>query len=460
MNAKSISKILTIRQSKAIWQCTVRRAPVWITPKNKPAYRPYILLVVDQDSEVVIKTEIETKRPNPQAVLGHLFDAMQGSILTLGSRIRPTRICVDDAELVLACSAQLAEVGVQVELRASLPQLNAALHEMEATLNQREPIPGLLSIPGASVPLVAELFAASAEYSRQAPWRYIENFDPIEVHYPADNPQARFALVLGSGGEFYGLSLYQSLADIRLILSRHPEQPTSQPVTWISLILEEVTAMSFEDLDAVERYGWEIASDKAYPLAMKITSGVDETELPNSSELAWLAAALRALPIFLRQQVHADRGRPQPAQASLSLTNVHANQQIALRYPVGASKTAGNSPTLMQDPELEAYIQDWHWDEKSHKFAVQMGQFMFEFFDELDDKGLSEQTVFKHERNCWAIGWLVSHYDRYDTFSPAIFQGGPAFTLEYEQKFSDSKNAINSYETTWRKLEKYASSLG
>jgi hypothetical protein len=265
LNPKLLARLLKIRQGNATWQCTVRRAPVWITPKKQPAYRPFILLVVDQDSEIIIKTVIESERPDPQAVLDHLFDAMQSTNLPMLTKRRPVRIFIDDGELVQVCSSQLAEVDVRAELRASLPQLNAAMHEMEATMNQREPIPGLLSIQGASVPLVAELYAAAAEFSRQAPWRYFENFEPIEMHYPAAAKTARYALVLGSGGEFYGLSMYESLADLNVVFSREPEQPTSRPITWVSLILEQAPTMSFEDLDAIERYAWEVANDRTYP---------------------------------------------------------------------------------------------------------------------------------------------------------------------------------------------------
>ena len=191
-----------------------------------------------------------------------------------------------------------------------------------------------------------------------------------------------------------------------------------------------------------------------------MTSGRVENELPTASELIWLAAALRAIPTFLKQHLHAERGRPQHAHANLSLPNVHNNQQIALRYPVIDEKTGGVPIAKMHDPALEAFIQDWHWDEKSHEFAWQMGQFMFDFFDKLDENSLSEQTVFKHERNCWAIGWLVSHYGNHEVFSPDILQDGPNFTVEYKRKFSESKYSISSYEATWRKLEKYISSLG
>ena len=162
-------------------------------------------------------------------------------------------------------------------------------------MNGRKPIPGLLSILGVSVPLVAELFAAAADYYRLAPWRWMENWIPIEVRYPPEG-RPRYALVLGGGGEIFGLSLYESLADLDVVFERtEPDQPFSRPIGWFSLVLDEATGMSFADLDAMEQYHWPVAGEKAYPMVLKATPKNDWGELPSASELAWLAAALRVI---------------------------------------------------------------------------------------------------------------------------------------------------------------------
>jgi hypothetical protein len=37
---------------------------------------------------------------------------------------------------------------------------------------------------------------------------------------------------------------------------------------------------------------------------------------------------------------------------------------------------------------LEAYIEDWHWDEPSHQFARDIGVYLFRFMDYLHKLGL------------------------------------------------------------------------
>ena len=34
---------------------------------------------------------------------------------------------------------------------------------------------------------------------------------------------------------------------------------------------------------------------------------------------------------------------------------------------------------MIDTDQLEDFIEGWHWDENSHKFAKEMGQFIFEF---------------------------------------------------------------------------------
>jgi len=456
MTKNLIDKARRLRQIDATWLCTARRAPTWIMPKNQPPYRPYIVLVVEQETELIRRTVIKSERPTPDVVLEVLLKAMAGSLLGplgsligFGKRGRPARILLDDADIVQSLAPRLAEIDVRCNYSPSSQLLDATLREMEAHMTKREPIAGLLSIPGATEPLARDLFEAAAEYYRQAPWRWIDNTSPIEIRYPPDG-RTRYAVVLGSGGETFGLSLYESPKDLDVALhTTNPEQATEQ-ISWFSLIFEEALTMTFDDLDAMEKYGWAIAGELAYPLVIKALPP-DGWGVPSASEITWLAAALRAIPDFVVGCLQADRGWPRPAEATHSLPGVHGGQSIALRYPASSLNA--------DEQELEEYIQDWYWDEQSHEFTRQAGALLFQFMDYLETTGLSEQTVRKHESNCWAIGYLECQYGYHDTFSPDIFSGEPSYLYEFRRKFSDSKYAIASYKATWRKLARYVRSL-
>jgi len=436
------------------WLCTARRAPTWIMPDDQSPYRPYLVLVLEQETDQIRRTHIQDELPTAEEVLAVLTKAMGRSLLSLGRRITPARVVLDDAALVQALTPRLTERGIRCEYRAALPQVDVAWRELEAHLSRRESIPGLLSVPGATVPLVQELFAAAADYYRQAPWRWLNNSWPIEVRYPPDG-RTRYAVVLGSGGEFFGLSLYESVEDLRLMYAGVEPGPDSRPRSWISLVFEEAMSMPFDDLDAMERYGWSVAGERAYPLFVRFT-GPDTFTVPSALEMLWLAAVLRVVPDFVVRHLHADQGPPRPAEALYPLPNIHGGQQMALRYPVNLLEHLPDEA----EAELEAFIEDWYWDEASHELARHLGAFLFQFLDDLASTGLSERTMRKHASNCWLIGKFVCDYGDHDTFAPTIFLGGPSYLYEFRRTVSDTPSAVASYKATWRKIERYVRSLG
>jgi hypothetical protein len=113
------------------------------------------------------------------------------------------------------------------------------------------------------------------------------------------------------------------------------------------------------------------------------------------------------------------------------------------------------------DREIELFISDWFWDAKSHQYARELGKFLFQFLDSLEQEGLSEKTIRKHTDNCWLIGTFECKYGYRAKFSPGVVFDSPEadYESEFARKVSDSNYAINSYRSTWRKLYKYTKDL-
>lgn len=327
------SKLLKLRQSNAIWQCTLRRAPFWITPKDRPPYRAFILMIVDQDTEMILNTKVQNEPPTYEEILQILFRTMRGTLLNFGLRGRPKHIIVDNAELANFLAPNLVEIKIRCDYQAVLPSANRALLEMEESATKRKPIPGLLSIPGVTEPLVEEFYAASTDYYRHEIWHWMENWDPIEVKFPPDG-QNHYVLVLGIGGDIYGLALFLSYQDLEIFLSGISQDQKVSRISFLSLTFDEATWMSFADLDAIEQYNWQVAGEKAYPMVIKTIKNEDSSELPASLELNELLAVLQVLPDFVTQHLNAKQGMPKPAHKIYSLSSVLEDQKIALRYPV------------------------------------------------------------------------------------------------------------------------------
>ncbi len=145
------------------------------------------------------------------------------------------------------------------------------------------------------------------------------------------------------------------------------------------------------------------------------------------------------------------------------LRDSYANQKITLagfkKIISACIQSCEERSSGLAKSRVDTYIKDWNWDAVSHEFALQMGAFLLQFTDHLRSSGLSQETVRKHENNCRFIGWLECDYGYHDAFTPAIFLDGPGFIYEFKRKVSDSRYAIASYESTWRKIEKYVRAL-
>jgi len=344
MSSNQLKRIRRLTQRDETWLCCTRRAYLWITPRDGGAsYRPYTTLVMDRDREATRKIQVhDDEPPTPDEVLEVLHKAMLKPMMGSGGRGRPVCILLDDADLVRELAPRLTEIDVRCEYRASLSLMDTWFPELtQGSLKAQDPIPGLMSVPGVTEPMLRDFFAAAADYYRQAPWRWMENWDPVEVRYPAKS-SPRYVLVLGSGGEYFGLSRYDSLDDLRVVLSHHDPDQVHELIPWVSVIFEEATLMAFEDLDALEEHGWPVAGEKAYPWVFKTVPHSDPRP-PSASDLAFLAAAMRVLPDFVTDRLKANRGRPCPAGAVYALLGVHGGQDIALSYPV-----------RLIDPEEEA----------------------------------------------------------------------------------------------------------
>ena len=98
--------------------------------------------------------------------------------------------------------------------------------------------------------------------------------------------------------------------------------------------------------------------------------------------------------------------------------------------------------TNEEDNELEEFIGDWYWNDRSHRYARDLAKYLFGFIDGLYDLGLNRKTVLKHVDNCWAIGYLECTYGRAgrSNFDPAraFYSEEAGYEYEFRRKFSDS----------------------
>jgi hypothetical protein len=337
---------------------------------------------VSQDGRVR-GTEILEAKPTLPQVINVLAKAMRHPTPGSGGKRRPTVIQLDDPVLTEELAPELMKVDVSCEFRHALPEAEQALQALERFLGHEGMIPSLLSAPGVTPFMIRGLFEAAAYFYHEAPWRWIDDMTPIEIHYPVDG-QPRYAVVMGHGGQTYGLAVYNSTDVLRETYAGKPPDQLIGRERWTALLFGEAIETPFDDLDAIEAYNWPVADKCAYPLPLQVGSSERPTR-PGKSDLLRLEAALLALPRFVREHMRARQELPRPAEETLTIVMADGEDRIHLRYPV---------PGFERVPENQ-----WTFAAAAAEIRERNAELLDTFEQWLSDQGLSKGTVRIHVDN-------------------------------------------------------------
>ena len=267
---------------------------------------------------------------------------------------RPERIFFEDRELARALAPTLQGFGIQAKYRHQPEILDDLLEHFNDHMNEgKAPIPGLLSQKGVNPNLVGSLFSAAAAFYRAQPWVELANRDVLAVSV---RPQSEpfYITIMGQGGVEYGLALHKSWADVeRQYSAQDVIDEIIPPDGYHAVNFNEITEVPFDDLDAIELYNWEIANPEAYPVPMIYT--LDEGVFrPDREQLIWYEAALRAIPIFVNQNLSRDEnGQLIATEAEVPVKTADGMKKVTIKYPGGEV-----SPELITS----------HFDEFSDEF--------------------------------------------------------------------------------------------
>jgi hypothetical protein len=327
---QTFDKVLRLQQHEEAWEGAGRIARMWIAPKNEPPYRPYMVMFVSAEKGI-LRAELVDSPPTPERLFEELLNAMLHPHLGAGLARRPSIVYLDNADHVARLSPRLAELSVRCEFRRVLPALNIMFDELQKGMNGREPIPGLLSLADVTPPVVEHLYQLAAAYFRLSPWRWLNDMHPIEIRYPHDE-QPRYAVVMGSGGEVFGLSVYDTLDDLRMAYMNLPLDQLYKSRTWFAIYFDEAMAMSFEDLEAMEKYQWPIAGEQAYPIFARTTRN-GELTIPDKRDLFWAEGALAAILAYFEKHKNDHRRVAKPAKVTLTISTISREEQVDLRIP-------------------------------------------------------------------------------------------------------------------------------
>lgn len=324
-------------QRQETWHVVVHRLRTWIAPPDEDPWRPYIVLALSVDTGTLHAARVVQNNPTAAEIADALFQGMiKPPKGTRQKPHRPTQVQCEDAALAEALAQQLEPIGITVRQHPRPEGLDTLLCELESHMREGPELADLLSVEGVTPELVGGLFAAAAEFYRAAPWVQLTEENVLAVSVPPEK-EARFVQVMGGGGVEYGLATYTRWEDVeRMYEMADSPLELLPPEGAHSFLFGDITLLPFGDLEAMEQHGWDVAGKEAYPLPLIFTREKQATR-PSRADLEWYEAALRAIPLFVRDHLRADeQGNYLPAEAAFSVPVHSGKTTVHITYPAGA----------------------------------------------------------------------------------------------------------------------------
>jgi len=346
MPRRVLPSVSNLPRLNETWFVAINRLRTWVTPPKEKPYRPFLVSVLNSEVGTIRGSEIFPTMPTPPQVYDTLKKAMRHPAPLGGSRGVPRRVQVADSALAEALADLFlrAHLEIAVGEGAAPPEADEALREFERMTNQMDEPPGMLSVEGVTPELAGSLFAAAADFYRAAPWIRLSNSQVIALKHPGE-PDYRYAIVMGQGGIEYGLAVYLTWEDVIHIFTTDDNPAEALPASGgQSLMFNPITMLPFDDLDAMEQFGWQVAGDEAYPFVVTFKRP-DQVLRPTRQDLVWFEAALRAIPILVRDYFKSDgRGDYLAFDARVTVPTHRGEMEMAVKYPAGEIPLAEQPP--------------------------------------------------------------------------------------------------------------------
>lgn len=219
-----------------------------------------------------------------------------------------------------------------------------------STVFLRSPLPGSLSGEGVTIEQVASFAEAAVQFMAAEPWRHLEDDDPICIESPVEEPEVRFASIMGRAGYSYGLLFHR---DSRFFLERDEELllEAARKGFW-SISFDSADEIPLEDLDLWERHGLPLVDEDAYPVAVYLGGSNPEIRRPGARLLGLFEGILRALAATTEDEMDSGRWEKEVATHNGPL-------RLVLSLPLLLDPPHGGIP-IVSDTMMERTLLEVH----------------------------------------------------------------------------------------------------
>jgi tetratricopeptide (TPR) repeat protein len=324
---------VALPQNTNAWYCAVRKLHTWVQENEDQFIQPILALVVEQESGMILDVDMLKELPEPLFLQRKLFGLMAKPPRKFGFKPhRPAEIHFEDEALAGVMGPLLAEVGVMALYRPQPERVDEIIEMLQANvLGEERPIPGLFAQPGVTPELVGEMFAAALDFHRAEPWVSLENEDLLAIQV-GEQAEPYYVMVMGAGGEEYGLSLSRSLQELETFFSATSPEDILQGSGQDAFLFNQPPYISFDDLEAIQRYGWELPAPDMVPTPWTVKD--EGIARPDAGMLKWYVAALQAIAVFTQEHLKTNPDGTHPAVTALiDVETGEGRQAVTIRYP-------------------------------------------------------------------------------------------------------------------------------
>ena len=200
-------------------------------------------------------------------------------------------------------------------------------------MNEADPLlfpPAFLSVAGVTPQLLQRLFAAAADFYAIHPWKFFKSETVIEVRAP----DPRLVVVMGSAGQSFGISVYDSPADLQRMYQAVDPLDAAGALCWLALTYETAEYLDRDDLQTIDKHRLRVAGNEAYPAIARIGSPGPDLQPPTLQDLFWLEVCLPALcQLFTSHLILDEQGGPYPVELTIPVETSVGLLETRLRLP-------------------------------------------------------------------------------------------------------------------------------
>ena len=245
----------------------------------------------------------------------------------------------------------LEQAAIGIDLVVTLPVLEETYQALSSALSRSEPDAfGIWKTTGMNEPLARRLYELAAEFYRLAPWKLLREEIAVEVRYPAE-ADPRYAVVIGTQGEQFGISINDRLEDLGLMWTEYSPEKYRHKFSVLMLSFETPDFLPFDDLDAADQYGWVLPGPNTVPWIVRV-GGKKDFLRASLQDLDWLEGALAALNQYFSKDFHLEtNGLPPEEERTYTVETLNGPVKAVLRAPVWPDGILSEIPVVVLTPQ-------------------------------------------------------------------------------------------------------------